>query len=67
MLGADFGGHSSNVWDIEESEATRDLTIDEIRQQQQMAIQGNSQVLISAWMSRTFPQGLNFSHNLLCY
>lgn len=39
LLGADLGAHSSNVWDIEESEATRDLTIDEIRQQQQVAIQ----------------------------
>ncbi|XP_054717893.1 syntaxin-8-like [Uloborus diversus] len=38
LLGADLGGTSSNVWDIEENEATRDLTIDEIREQQKYAI-----------------------------
>lgn len=39
LLGANLGGYSSNIWDIEESEATRDLTIDEIRQQQKLAIE----------------------------
>jgi len=39
LLGAELGAHSSNIWDIEETEETKDLTVDEIRQQQKFAIQ----------------------------
>ncbi|XP_055945895.1 syntaxin-8-like [Argiope bruennichi] len=38
LLGAELGTHSTNVWDIEEDESTRDLTFDEIREKQQFAI-----------------------------
>lgn len=38
LLGADLGTHSTNVWDIEEDETTRDLTFEEIKEQQRMAI-----------------------------
>ncbi|KAG8184439.1 hypothetical protein JTE90_026357 [Oedothorax gibbosus] len=38
LLGGELGNPSSSVWDIEEDETTRDLTFDEIKEQQQMAI-----------------------------
>ncbi|XP_035225001.1 syntaxin-8-like [Stegodyphus dumicola] len=38
LLSGNLSGYSSNVWDIEESEATKDLTVDEIREQQKLAI-----------------------------
>ncbi|GIX95844.1 syntaxin-8 [Caerostris extrusa] len=37
LLGAELGSHSSNVW-VEEDDNTRDLSFDEIRERQQLAI-----------------------------
>ncbi|GFT20623.1 syntaxin-8 [Trichonephila clavipes] len=38
LLGAELGTHSTNVWGMEEDESTKDLTFDEIRDKQKMAI-----------------------------
>jgi len=45
LLGADLGTPSYNVWDIEEDETTKDLTFDEIKEQQKMAIKAQDKGL----------------------
>lgn len=73
LLGPDYGSSSVVSWGTEESEETRNLTIEEIRQQQQQVIQEQDQGLESLYnvvvkqkrMAQGIGQELDYQNDII--
>ncbi|XP_067135062.1 syntaxin-8 isoform X2 [Centruroides vittatus] len=73
LLGPDYGGPSVVSWEPEESEETKSLTVDEIRQQQQRVIQEQDQGLESLYnvvvrqkkMAQGIGQELDYQNDII--